>query len=231
MRKKFIPEDINKYKVFVTAAGKYGITTWDRKHVFPPKCLTIPDIESLEDLGYTFVRLQSGYNIIDECGQLLLNENVSDIGWLIRGETIGFVKNDGTENLFFVRNNCYVCNITDISFEDNFLQTFRGKLIGLATYSGVEVFKPKYSAVATFTNNIFIAYSNDGKMFLNAPEWDSMTKSAEDFKCMRAGILAKYTSGEYAWINPHTGKDMKENELTGMQLNLLLFAREKEKYQ
>lgn len=222
-----ILQDVNAYKVFIVA-NHYGIMTWDKRLVFPPKCITPPDVEALETTGYTFIQLEDGYNIINNNGQLFLEESVENIVWLVPKEIVGFVAKDGTENIFFIKNKKVIRKITDVALQQNFIQTFRGKKTGITTYSGIEIFEPKYSAVAIYEGNIYIAYNSDGSSVLNSIHWEAPTKKAKNFENLTSGILAKFSAGKYGWINPKTGKTLKPEEESQQQQKLLEFAKRKE---
>jgi len=227
MERDTILQDVNMYKTFLVAQ-KYGIMTWDKRLIFPPKCITPPDVEALETTGYTFIQLEDGYNIIDRKGQVFLEEAVEDIAWLVPKEIVGFVAKDGTENMFFIKNRKVIRKITDAELQQKFIQTFRGKKTGITTYSGIEVFEPKFSAVAIFDEGIYIGYNSDGSSVLNSISWEAPTRKAESFENMTSGIMAKFSAGKYGWINPKTGKTLKPEEQTKQQQKLLEFAKKKE---
>lgn len=223
---KTIIPDTNMYKIF-PVGERYGILTWCNRLIFEPLCIRKPNIVALERYGHTFVLLEQGFNIIDTEGELLLKECVQEIGWVVRNKIIGYTAFDGTENLYFLETKNVIRNLTDLSFEETFYQTYRENRVGLITLSGQTIFEPIYSGVAIFDQDIFIAYTPKRNALLNSPLWEKAVR-AESFKNYPVGILAKFSAGKYGWINPDTGRILKQEELTKNQRNLIEIAMKKE---
>ena len=219
MNKNIIMSDISEYKTFIVA-GKFGIRTWCDRLILAPICVERPNIGHLEDYGYTFIKLESGINLINEEGLLLLNENMVDAGWLIQNKIVAFKRKDGTEGIYFVKEEKYIYNLTDAEPKTEYIETENGKKHGVVTYWGKEIFVPNYSAVAIFDNNIYIAYNDDGTALLNSPEWKAPTKSAMTdsfFRSRSHGILAKFVSEGWKWVDRETGEFIPDSSLTMQQ--------------
>lgn len=227
--KNFITTDTNLYKLF-PVGEHYGIITWCNRLIFEPRCIRKPNVLALEKYGYTFVHLEEGLNIINNQGDLLLEDCVKRIGWVIEPQIVGFTDDNNSDGLLFLETMNIIRNLTDISFEETFYQIFRGKKVGIVTLSGKTIFEPLYSGVAIFDHNIYIAYTVKRNAILNSESWEKPIR-AEVFKKYRVGILAKFCSGEYAWVNSKTGKVLKQEELTRNQINLLEMAKKKDELQ
>ena len=220
---------INMYKVFFTGE-KYGITTWDNQQVFAPKCTKCPDIRRLEEFGYTFIELDEGCNLIDGRGLIYLEPSVKGIKWFIQNKIVAFIGNDDRTGLFFVKERRYIYGIDDASNEKIFIATFLQGKKGLVTHSGYEIFKPAYMKVELFDNDIYVAYTDDGRPILNSQSWESPTEIAESFQLYKDGIMAKFSPTKYGWINPQNGKLINPEELTKHQHFYIEFSEKSAKY-
>lgn len=221
-------QDIGAYKIF-SVGIKYGIKTWCNRLILNPICTRRPNLEELERFGYTFIVTEEGCNLVDNTGNLYLEEqHISKIGWFIQNKVVAYATQDGHEGLFFVKTKLYIRNITNANDEHEFIQTFCGKYTGAAAHSGKQIFEPNYSAVAIFDKEIYIAYKEDGTAILNSLAWKNQSEEAENFKLSPSGIMAQYKNGTYAWIKPETGEKIDNSELTRCQQQLIKLAEKKD---
>ena len=238
MNQKIVMNDISDYRIF-SVAGKFGIQTWCQRLIFPPKCLTKPNLKALEDDGYTFVHLDDGWNLINRDGTILMKECVDEALWIRKNEIVAFSK-AGEEGMFFVKEKKYIRDIDDISLEVDFIKTFRKEtarksLEGIATYWGIEVFPPKYSAVAVFANDIYVAFKDDGTAVLNSPNWERTIDNVDAtslIKSKKGGeIMAKLQDKGYQWIDHKTGEIIPSEEQNLHQKSMIAAAKEQERVQ
>lgn len=228
MLENFI-QDVNMFKLF-SVGTKFGIKTWYNRLVLNPICIRRPNIEELEELGYTFIATEKGYNLINSNGQILLTEpHITSIGWFITQEVVAFSKRDETCGLFFVKSKKYVYNITDAIEETEFIQTFRNNNTGLVTYSGKQIFEPIFCEVAILDsyNGIYIAYNSDESVILNSVSWTTPTEKLKSAKASRSGILVQYLDGTYGWLNSFTGLKLEPEEQTIYQHQFMKMAEKK----
>ena len=227
MQEMFFPQDVNQYKIF-SVSGKYGVATWQNRLILNPICVSKPNIELLEDFGFTFIQTVDGQNIIDENGRILMKHFVYELAWISKGKIAVFQDKEGNEGLFFPKQQRYINNITNAEFKNGMIETNWGALKDLATMEGKEVFRPLYYAIVDFSHNMYIAYSNDKTAILNSPKWEKETPKAFEFKILKNGIMGKFHNEGYQWINPENGNLIPEEEQTYNQKKLLEFARKKE---
>lgn len=228
MLENFI-QDVNMFKLFSVGA-KFGIKTWYNRLVLNPICIRKPNIEELEELGYTFIVTEQGYNLINSNGQILLDEpHISSIGWFISQEVVAFSKKNETCGLFFVKSKNYIYNLTDAIEETEFIQTFRNNTTGLVTHSGKQIFEPIFCEVAIIDsyNGIYIAYNSDGTVVLNSTNWKLPTEKLKSAKANRSGIFVQYLDETYGWLNSFTGLKLEPDELTIYQHQFIKMAEKR----
>ena len=213
---RFLDVCVDEFKPF-TVNRKIGIKKWDGSLIVPPICIETPDLNDLENLGYTFIHTEEGCILIDKLGKQLLGP-MEEIGWFYEPKhLIVAFKNFESEScgLYFVESKETVDGIDDATMETNFIQTVAKSKVGAVSYEGKVIFEPNYKEIAIFGKRFFIAYDENAHATITYSKWKRSISGLTYYKVLlrkrcNEVLLVRNYNGKFQWINCETGEELEE---------------------
>lgn len=213
---RFIDVCVDEFKPF-TVNRKIGIKKWDGSLIVPPICIETPDLNELENFGYTFIHTEEGGILINKLGQQLLRP-MEEIGWFYDPKyLIVAFKNFESEScgLYFVENKETVNGIDDATMEPKFIQTVVKSKVGAVSYEGKVIFEPNYKEIAIFGKRFFIAYDENAHATITYSNWKHSISGLTYYKVLlrkrcNEVLLVRNYNGKFQWIDCETGEELEE---------------------